>query len=918
MRKALCWQLVLLAILAPWAAADDVDIYRDASAGGYLLLALDLRPSAYEVACDSLDTCLPDNAALPALHSLLGDGHEGGVTHLDIALAQLLSHLSQPQLASLELALMLFVAGEERLPGIYSPLFEHRAELLEDLRALRDLTPPESASEISEDAVLAAWRDTLGEGELGRRFGQCPQRNRIRLVLRSASETGGTAAAASGAPFADLLDLLRPRAHSLAEPGLLSAAAGETVQVFLPLLGVAPGYTWPGNLKKYYLGSDQGEAAAPQGRYVDAAGEPVLQSEGAGAGRISPQALSDWTDPAALPSWAEGADGDYVRLGGFGDRLRQQAAGTAGRHLYLEPPTINPGEANPLIALSPDQATLDALPYLGGSLGAVDPAATLDWIHWLRGQDRDDTDGDGDTREVRPWLLGGLFHSRPLVLRYGPQTGDGVSGPRVRVFVGSGSGMLHAIDNTDGITEDAGREAFAYLPLEMLADQALRRAGLTTANQGLLYGVDGSPVALLRDHNGDGQIQVAEGDRALLYVGLRRGGAAYYALEVSDPAEAPSLRWKILPGGDYPELALSFAEPLVGRVQFEESPRDVVIVSAGYHGGRDAAGNPLGKDAGRAADPRGNALYMVDAFSGELLWKAVQGEGTARGDTRFEHPGLQHSIPSRPAALRDSRGLIYRLYVGDSGGNLWRVDVPPGEGEGHRRQHWSVTQLAAFSEADDSGDRRFFHPPDIVRARDGEGRPFDGVLIASGNRAAPNATETRDGLFYLRDYAVAPGAPLQVPQVLTAANLPDRSDCAVSGTGCEPGADDVAVARGWRLMFPGVGEKGLSAPLTEAGTAYLTSFVPATEEQRCTGSTGHSVLYRLRLSDAGAATDAGAAVRVGEGLSHGVIATGDGLLLPGVGAPGLDPDSSLPHKLIPQRGAVLYRLYWREPGRDDL
>ncbi|WP_116367366.1 pilus assembly protein [Parahaliea mediterranea] len=929
---------------ATWSRADDIDIYHQATGGDYLLLALEIRPSAYAIACNTLQTCGPQ-APLPALRRWMGEEAAGPVTHLDSALAQLAAQFAEPALPTLALAVVVVGQGQPRLLGAYAPLGEHRARLLADLQRLRQPPPSATASPrpVGEDALQTvlqtAWRtalDALPGNTVGRHSDSCPQRNRLRLTLQAPALVGGSEDTAWDEALTALLAQLRPSAYSLAEPGLTAPIGSGAAAVFLPVLGLPAASPWPGNLKQYRLptrvaGSRRGQPMG--GHYLDARGEAALVHEGHRAGRISPRALSAGTDPATLPGWAEGADGDYVRLGGFGQRLRQQVNDGRGRTVYLAPAQSQTGDNNALVALSADVATLDALPYLASELGVENERDTLAWIDWLLGQDVDDLDSDGDTTESRPWLLGALFHSRPLALRY---AGSGTNAPQVRVFVGSGGGLLHAFDGSDGAAASPRAEAFAFVPRELLAAQKPQRHSAPPLYSQAFYGVDGSPAPLLLDRNGDGQIQPADGDRALVYFGLRRGGAAYYALEVSDPAAAPVLRWKILPAGDFAELGLSFATPLVGRVQFDGRPRQVVILSGGYDGGRDSASDPIGKDAGRAADTRGNALFIVDAFSGELLWKAVAGAGRG-SDTRFEHPALQHGIPSPPAALRDSRGLIYRLYVGDSGGNVWRIDLPPGQGEGYRRQHWSVTRLAALGEAGASGDRRFFHPPDIVRSRDAEGRPFDGVLIASGNRAAPLSTAVQDGLFYLRDYAVAPGAPRVAPPLLRPADLPDRSDCAraptpgpAGGAGmcsAPPPVDD-QLRSGWRWMFPAAGEKGLSSPLTEAGTVYLTSYVPATQAQRCAGEVGHSVLYRLRLKDAtalslevGEREGGGAGERVGEGMTHGVFGFGDGLLLPGAGLPP-SPASAVPaappDKLVPQQGPLLYRLYWREPGRDDL
>ncbi|MFV0278509.1 MAG: pilus assembly protein [Parahaliea sp.] len=566
--------------------------------------------------------------------------------------------------------------------------------------------------------------------------------------------------------------------------------------------------------------------------------------------------------------------------------------------------------------------TLAAAPYLPELLGSTDEDVLLDMLRWLRGQDPDDVDGDGDSSEARDWLLGAVLHSRPLAINYGSMDGHGAANPRVRLFVGSNDGALHAFENTLASGVESGREVFAFYPREPLAAQGLRRAAAQRPEAPLAYGVDGSPVALVRDRNGDGRLDARQGDEAIVYFGLRRGGSSYYALDVSDPKAPPTLLWRLHPGlgGGFQALGLSFSEPVVGRVRFGVQATDVLIFAGGYHGGYRADGNtPLGKDAGAADDAVGNAVFIVDARTGAPVWQALRGPYTAGDNLRFTHPGLRDSIPSRVAALRDAQGLIHRLYVGDTGGAVWRVDLPPGEGEQHRARNWFVSKLAELG--DDAGreDRRFFHAADIVRTRDAAGEPFDGVVIASGNRAAPRDRSVQDYLFYLRDYAVDSGdAGVRARAALTLEQLPERWHCS-SGAG--PGCDQ-ALARGWRLALARPGEKGLSTPLTERGWIYFSSFVPPVTDGQCEVTVGHSELYVVRLDNAAAAGTGSRSQRSGPGPVAGVLALADQLLLPGAGqlpagVAGEEAGAGT-GPLLPVRGQRLLPLYWREPGADEL
>ena len=133
------------------------------------------------------------------------------------------------------------------------------------------------------------------------------------------------------------------------------------------------------------------------------------------------------------------------------------------------------------------------------------------------------------------------------------------------------------------------------------------------------------------------------------------------------------------------------------------------------------------------ADAEGAAIYIVDGETGALIWKAV-GSGTASSDT-FVHPGMIDSVPSTVTAVdTNGDGLTDRVYVGDTGGRVWRADI-----HGEVTSDWKVTLLADMGRHyinSQENDRRFFHRPDVVQSRDGVG-PFDAVVIGSGNRADP-------------------------------------------------------------------------------------------------------------------------------------------------------------------------------------
>jgi type IV pilus assembly protein PilY1 len=594
---------------------------------------------------------------------------------------------------------------------------------------------------------------------------------------------------------------------------------------------------WVGNVKKLkILGANDPSADAT---LVDSRGMPAVAADG----RIRFDALTSWTIAEALPpadtdaGEVEGRDGRVVTRGGAGQRIPgfikgspQEANNLGGRTIYYD-------RSDDLLApLNVDLATADDLKS-DFDVSTASEAAEL--IAFARGLDVNDVDGDGERNEARDWLFGDALHSRPLPINYGSSGGytDPVN-PAIYVVVATNDGMLRMIRNTTRGGAESGEEVWAFMPRNAMgAQKTLRDNGTGMKHP---YTVDGAPVAFIWDRNQDGSIIANDGDRVFLYVGMRRGGKAYYALDVTNP-EAPSLIWTIEKDeGDFAELGYTFSNPRVGLVDVGGTPTPVVMFAGGYDTNKDLRG-VVGSD-----DSEGNAIYVVHARTGELIWKARR--GSAGSGNVFEHPRLTDSIPSTMAiGDTDGDGLTDRLIVGDTGGNVWRADI-----QGPDVSNWKLTLLASLGRhaSDATGivsDRRFFHRPDIVPSKDGNGM-FDAVVIGSGNR--PNPLDvggmTVNFAFMIKDRRTAPGSG--VDQSIQLMDLGDvTSNCLQSDSPCS-----VDLSKGWRLMLEEPGEKVLATPLTIVGKVFFTTYLPhsGTGATACAPSEGAGRLYAVSLQDA--------------------------------------------------------------------
>jgi type IV pilus assembly protein PilY1 len=653
---------------------------------------------------------------------------------------------------------------------------------------------------------------------------------------------------------------------------------------------------WTGNVKKLRVaGLDTGSPYL-----VDANNQVAVAADG----RVRYTALTYWTDPDTLPaadpdeSEVEGRDGRSTARGGAGQKIPGFVGtgpgdlnSTAGaRQLFYD------ASDGSLAALNADNTTATALQ---ADLGAADATEALVLLKYARGLDVDDLDADSSVTDSRPWLFADPLHSRPLPINYGAKGSYSEDNPAIFIAVGSNDGYMRLIRNTTTGGDQSGEEVWAFMPRSVMDEISTLRAN--AAGDAHPYLVDGTPVVWMNDTDADGTIDT--GEHVYLYFGMRRGGKAYYALDISDP-DSPEFLWKIEKAGDFAELGNTFSDPRIIKVDSDSGTITALAFAGGYDTNKDD--HALGDD-----DTEGNALYIVNAETGELIWKAVGGSGTD-SDTVFHHEKLVDSIPSTVSVLdSDGDGFHDRLYVGDMGGNLWRADMV-----GTDTSDWKLTRLAILGRhaADASGkptDRRFFARPDIVQSLDEDG-PFDAVLIGSGDREDPlDKGDVADNwLFMVKDRNVTKGTGED--EDLEVADLGDVTNTCVTPDG-ECNAD---LSNGWALGLATTGEKGLSTPTTVNNVAYFTTYVPpgASSDGACGLSEGSGRLYAVSLFDGAAVRDYDTET---DELDRYSDLTSGGIPAEVVALP---PDSILrPDLQVEQTSApTRFETYWFESEDDDL
>lgn len=122
------------------------------------------------------------------------------------------------------------------------------------------------------------------------------------------------------------------------------------------------------------------------------------------------------------------------------------------------------------------------------------------------------------------------------------------------------------------------------------------------------------------------------------------------------------------------DLGMTWSRPVIGRVSINVSsgtPRDFFVAIFG--GGYDHSGNSISNTNG--SGNTGNFLYMVDIETGQIIYKKNLGVSLASCGTSTAGC-LPAGLPGEPAAVDiNNDGYIDRIYIGDTQGRLWRVDL---------------------------------------------------------------------------------------------------------------------------------------------------------------------------------------------------------------------------------------------------
>lgn len=567
-------------------------------------------------------------------------------------------------------------------------------------------------------------------------------------------------------------------------------ASNQLPYAYLPMLAPDVGSNasiWKGNLKKYNL--DQGTLFGSNGKlYKNVAGD------------LSSTTRDIW-QASDFKNSKEAVANNDINAGGFYAQLKTpESALNSVRKLYVE--DYVDANANPKTPIL-RELSVDARgkPVGFNLLQDTDTYTELNKLRLLSflgfkeaiydGEQIDFmSDDDVEVSEltlVKPdeeiRVLGGVVHSTPTAISYNATLNDSGQITNTRddyVLFGSMDGALHIAD------AKKGEEKVAIIPKIMLIDQPealVENSSREDSRTGSPYfGVD-APWLVTTDYKYDldstpKKVTVDEkpGKGMFAYGGLRMGGEAFYGLDISKVNDLtdsdPKMLFTITKDGlssaavgasantGFERLGQIWSKPTAAKIRINKddaNPTDVLIFGGGY----DKAYENDGYVATSLLPAKGNAIYMINAKTGELIWS------TSGLIQEGKDVSMFHSIVGEITVLdRDNDGLTDHIYAADLGGQVFRIDLQNAQTD--KFGFVAVPKFLAkkpvrlldaspkLSEAKYA--YRFYERPVVsfYRRESGpdNGKLFALVNVTSGNRSSPLSELRTDNKYANRVYGI--------------------------------------------------------------------------------------------------------------------------------------------------------------------
>lgn len=455
-------------------------------------------------------------------------------------------------------------------------------------------------------------------------------------------------------------------------------------------------------------------------------------------------------------------------------------------------------------------------------------------VNWVLGGDTEDEDGDSDKTETRASIHGDVIHSRPLPVNY-CTTSDCTN---VTAFYGANDGTLRAVNAS------TGQERWAFVAPEFFSTlDRLRTQSPLVAYPNMPTPAP-TPTPTRRNYFFDGSIglyQTATNDHIWIYPTMRRGGRAMYALDVTS-VDSPTIKWKF--GCDASgtcstnadNIGQTWSLPNVAKLNNGGTSTLSVVMGGGYDTCEDA--DTASPSCGTT---KGNQVYVLNADTGSV----IKTFATLR------------SVSSDVALIdMDLDGKADYAYVGDNGGNLYRIAFSAYNSSTNTytalaSSAWTITRIAYTS----GGGRKFQFAPAIYG---GKGKVY--VALGSGDREHPlisnypYTTPVNNRFYVYRD--CIPDGTIAASNINAGDSLDDttkmNSSSATSPASCDAVqtlTSNCSTNKGWFIdLNNGTGEQTVTSALIADGMVTFSTNRPVPPAANtCATELGEARGYWLNL-----------------------------------------------------------------------
>lgn len=360
------------------------------------------------------------------------------------------------------------------------------------------------------------------------------------------------------------------------------------------------------------------------------------------------------------------------------------------------------------------------------TLTAANLANNTSAFNWIKG-----LDSAGNPRKD----FGAPIHSQPVSIQFDATPANQMT------YVSDNDGLLHAINSSDGT------ERWSWLPQALQSRVVSLQNGTTikAGANGPLYGLDGNWTS----YKG--------ADNYYLIGGMRQGGSNVYAINLGASKTAtPALAWVKTPSDTgFTNLGYTWSKPIISKYKINGATVDVAI----FAGGLDYSKYELG-GAGYLSSlsevQKGSSIYMVNAQTGALIWRAEYGTGTSTTNITYSKD-MRFSITGsvRPVD-RNGDGIPDLMYFADLGGQVFRVDINNESSNSSVKRVRRIANLGIANTNNKANDRRFYETPAVAlqfETDNNQKKYYAAVAIGSGDRNWPRSNKTTQDQFYvLKDY----------------------------------------------------------------------------------------------------------------------------------------------------------------------